>query len=343
MNTYPLFAVTLLTSSLVYANSDSISHLELDATVSPAHNFDLSKWKINLPELETDGSRKGKTVEINKHQLSSTNESYSHPKWFYTDPQTGAMTFVAPNDAPTTPNSSNTRSELRAMLGDKAHSPSNNFAIATHNNAEEFAAIGGQMSATLSVDNVSTSGKYSHNGAFSVVIGQIHGSHNEPLKISYRKLPEHEFGSLVWAYELNPSPEQQDAVDDKGKKLRQDIRHNVFGQFDLRQGDEDPFDGIKLGEVFSYDVNVEGTIMTLTFVKHPNTSKAETKTYQVDLAEGNYQGHEVDLGYGQDWMYYKAGAYNQCNTKASSTACEWRGMDAGDFVTVRFYELELNQ
>ncbi|MCL1067824.1 polysaccharide lyase family 7 protein [Shewanella olleyana] len=69
----------------------------------------------------------------------------------------------------------------------------------------------------------------------------------------------------------------------------------------------------------------------------------EVKVFSVDLTEGNYQGHEVDQGYGKDWMNYKAGAYNQCNTKKDSSDCQWRGMEAGDYTQATFYQLELNQ
>lgn len=117
----------------------------------------------------------------------------------------------------------------------------------------------------------------------------------------------------------------------------------MFGQYNLRKGDADPQDGIKLGEIFSYSVNVEGDIMHLTFTKNPGEKNAVTKTFDVNLAEDKYQGHEVDQGYGNDWMYYKAGAYNQCNTKKSSSDCEWRGMEAGDYAQASFYQLELKQ
>jgi poly(beta-D-mannuronate) lyase len=343
MKSYSLPVAVLLTSSFAFANTTPLEAISLDPTRAPTHNFELSKWKITLPEIETQGSRKGKIREIDKSQLSDTTDAFFHPQWFYTDPNTGAMTFVAPNEAPTTPGSINTRSELRAMLSNNAKAPSNNFALSAHPDSENFGAIGGRMTATLSVDNVSTSGKYSHSGAFSVVIGQIHGSNSEPLKISYRKLPEHEYGSLVWAYELNPTPDQQNAVDENGKKRRQDIRHNVFGSYNLRADSDDPIDGIQLGEVFQYDVNVEGSIMHLTFIKNPGTNVEVVKTYDVDLAKGQYQGHEIDQGYSDDWMYFKAGAYNQCNTKQTSSDCAWRGMDAGDYVQVSFYQLELDQ
>ncbi|USD61449.1 polysaccharide lyase family 7 protein [Vibrio sp. SCSIO 43140] len=341
---FTLLAASIVAGSAVAATgSELATQYKLDPSKAPAQNFDMTNWKINLPVLTTEGPRKGKTLEIAKEQLGDTKTPYVHPEWFYTDKESGAVVFVAPNDAPTTPNSKNTRSELRAMLGTDYGAPSNNFVIASHPNASEYGAIGGELKATLSVDQVSESGKYSHNGAFGVVIGQIHAAKNEPLKIVYRKLPEHEYGSLVWNYELNPTKDLQNAKDENGKKLRKDIRHNVFGEYNLRQGSEDPKDGIKLGEIFSYSVNVEGDMMHLTFTKNPGTDNEVVKTFDVDLKAGNYQGHEVDQGYGNTWMYFKAGAYNQCNTKKSSASCEWRGMEAGDYVKASFYQLELNQ
>lgn len=339
--------LSLLTVSMIAGSAvasielDTAKQFNLDPTNAPAQNFDLSKWKITLPELSTE--KAGKALEIDKQQLSDTQTPYSHPQWFYTDSKTGALVFVAPNEAPTTPNSKNTRSELRAMLAEKYDEPKNNFVVASHPNASEYGAIGGQLKATLSVDHVSTSGNDKKNGAYAVVIGQIHGSDNEPLKIVYRKLPEHEYGSLAWSYELNPEPKLQDAVDSNGKKLRQDIRHNVFGKYNLRKGASDPKDGIKLGEIFAYEVNVEGDNMRLTFTKNPNSDKPIVKTFDVNLAQGNYQGNKVDLGYKNDWMYYKAGVYNQCNTNKSSSDCQWRGMEAGDYTQASFYQLELKQ
>lgn len=178
-----LLTATLLAVPALASNINVGQQFDLDPAKAPAQNFDLSKWKINLPELTTEGSRKGKTLEIGKKELSNVDIPYVHPKWFYTDAESGAMVFVAPNTAPTTPNSKNTRSELRAMLADSYSAPSNNFAISSHKKAEEFGSIGGQMTATLSVDQVSTSGNYNKTGAFSVVIGQIHGSDNEPFKL----------------------------------------------------------------------------------------------------------------------------------------------------------------
>lgn len=327
-------ATDVKTDSVMGTTPNTIALMaKLDPTKAPALNFDLTKWKINVPMEDDKPERAGKVMEIAAKDLSNQDNPYSHPDWFYTNKETGAMVFVAPNKAMTTPNSKNARSELRAMLATSYADPKNNFAISANPEAAKYGAIGGTMSATLSVDWVSTSGNYSKNGAFSTVIGQIHGSDNEPLKIVYRKLPNHEHGSLVWNYETNATG------DNYGK--RQDIRHNVFGEFDLREGSSDPIDGIKLGEVFSYNVHIEKNIMNLTFIKNIGEANEVVKTFAINLAEGHYQGNQYDEGYANDWMYFKAGNYNQCNV--GSSQCTNKGLKAGDYSQVSFYQLDLDQ
>ncbi|TEW53524.1 polysaccharide lyase family 7 protein [Psychromonas sp. RZ22] len=306
---------------------------KLDPTKAPAQNFDLSKWKLNIPMEDDKPERAGKVMEIYVHDLSNQEKPFSNPDWFYTDKETGAMVFKTPNKAMTTPNSKNARSELRAMLATDYGDPKNNFTIASNPDAASYGAVGGELSATLSVDWVSTSGNDKKNGAFSTVIGQIHGSTNEPLKIVYRKLPGQEYGSLYWRYEINATGEN--------RSKRKDIYHNVFGAYNLRTGSPEPTDGIKLGEVFSYDINVKNSVMNLTFVKNVGEANEVVKTFSVDLSKGKYQGNEYDEGYATDWMYFKAGNYNQCNV--GSSECTNKGIAAGDYAQVSFYQLDLKQ
>ncbi|MDA7747388.1 polysaccharide lyase family 7 protein [Psychromonas sp.] len=155
---------------------------------------------------------------------------------------------------------------------------------------------------------------------------------NEPLKIYFRKLPNHEHGSLFWNYEINP----------KDKKDRFDITYDVFGSKSLTKADKDPRGGIALGELFTYDVNVKDNIMHLTFIKRPGEANEEVVTYKVNLAEPN-AASKLDRSYAQDWMYFKAGAYNQCNIKPTSSGCTNNGIEAGDYAKVSFYKLELDQ
>jgi poly(beta-D-mannuronate) lyase len=336
-----LFAATVSGCS-VMGNSGSMSTYKdqlmsnLDASKAPAQNFVMNKWKINLPTPDTNPAREGKTMEILAAQLTDSQNPFSHPDWFYTDPKTGAMVFKVPNEAVSTPNSKNARSELRAMLNEDMpegyNDPTTNFVVAAHENAETYGSIGGRLSAALSVDYVSLSGNDEKYGAHAVVIGQIHGSKNEPLKIYYRKLPNHEHGSLFWNYEINP----------ENKKDRFDVQTNVFGDYKLTKASSDPVDGLKLGELFSYDVVVKNNIMNLTFKKNIGEANEMVKTYQVNLSQA-HPASQLDRSYAQDWMYFKAGAYNQCNIKATSSACTNNGLEAGDYTQVSFYKLELDQ
>lgn len=308
---------------------------KLDPSKAPAENFNMKKWKINLPIGDRTEARKGKEMEITADRLNYVNYPYVHPEWFYTNPESGAVVFAAPNTGPTTPNSKNTRSELRAMLDvNNAYTykaPLTNFAVAAHKNAAAFGSIGGQLNSALTVDAVSTSGNDKKRGAHSVVIGQIHGSKNEPLKIFYRKMPNHTHGSVFWTYEINP----------ENKKDRFDIVHNVFGNATLTKADANPDDGIQLGELIEYDVNVVDNVMNLTFTRNIGEKNEKEVTFAVDLSKP-YPGEEaLDRSYAQDWMYFKAGAYNQCNQ--GSSGCQNRGLDAGDYTQATFYKLVLNQ
>lgn len=275
----------------------------------PADRFDLRFWKLTLP---TDADENGKVDEIDVRGL----RNYTHPDYFYLD-EHGFLVFTAPNMAATTANSTNTRSELRQMyrgidtsIG--THAPKNNFAIATNRHARSFADVGGQLEATLRVLHVARNAGFPEKPpAYSVVVGQIHalkndelidsesgfGYGNEPLKIFYKKWPGHESGSVFWTYERNLARDDPD---------RTDIAYPVWG----RSWDdaEDPGeDGIRLGELFNYNVNVHENTMYLTFrTRDPE----QTRTFEIDLSKG-VDDKDNPNGYAGDSFYFKAGAYNQ--------------------------------
>ncbi|MBT8096154.1 MAG: polysaccharide lyase family 7 protein, partial [Woeseia sp.] len=164
---------------------------------NPADQFNLRFWKLTLP---LDENEDGKVDEVKVGDLSS----YSHPDFFYLD-KNGFLVFSAPNKAPTTSGSTNTRSELRQMYRGKntkikTHDPKNNFALKAHRKARKFADVGGQLEATLRVLHVAKNANYpDKKAAYSVVVGQIHadkdegviekgkgfGWGNEPIKVFY--------------------------------------------------------------------------------------------------------------------------------------------------------------
>ncbi|WP_413693727.1 polysaccharide lyase family 7 protein [Psychromonas sp. KJ10-2] len=165
---------------------------------------------------------------------------------------------------------------------------------------------------------------------------------NEPIKIYYKKWPNHTTGSVFWTYEKNLPRKDPN---------RSDVAYPVWGNTW-----ENPVDpsakGIALGEVFSYVINVHNNIMHLTFT----TNNQAEVNYQIDLSNNIDAYGKVDAldnpdGYQQDWFYFKAGAYNQCSTKDAPgiwyTNCpgtgDWLVDKAnGDYAQATFYNIELS-
>lgn len=319
-------------------------------SILPAEKFDLTEWKISLP---IDDDNDGKGDKLSQKEL----QTYQHPDYFYVDAE-GNMVFAAPNKASTSPNSTNTRSEMHHMFGgekSEKNTFSNNFALKSNKRANEFAQVGGNLQATVKVNHVAKRAKYAEKPtAFSVVVGQIHatkdkvriaegegyGYGNEPLKIYYKKWPNHEYGSVFWNYERNLESENPD---------RTDISYPVWGKpwLDLDNPGEQ---GIALNEAFSYEVNVYENIMYLTFTN----TRHGTVNYEINLVNNVDAYGEIDEfdhanGYAGDAIYFKAGAYNQCSIKDDPSfrypAClgtgDWATDKAnGDYAQVTFMRLE---
>ncbi|BDX05457.1 polysaccharide lyase family 7 protein [Planctobacterium marinum] len=340
-------------SLLAFSVAGLFAHNSLAEPVYPAEKFDLGHWKITLP---MDLDKNGKVDEIDVAAI----QQYRHEDYFYVD-QSGLLVFQAPNKAVTTVSSTNTRSELRQMLRGtnkkiKTKAPGNNFALQAHTSAEKFGATGGILQATLKVNHVARNAQLPEKfPAYSVVVGQIHagkdkqlmkdntgfGWGNEPLKIYYKKWPEHDTGSVFWTYERNLEKDNPD---------RTDIAYPVWGN--TWENSQAPGDkGIALGEFFSYEVNVKGNIMHLTFEAegHPKMQ------YEINLADnvdayGKVDDKDNPAGYAGDWHYFKAGAYNQCSVKDREgfwyAGCEGTGdwktdKENGDYVSVSFAKLVL--
>jgi len=305
----------VLTSALTALFTISFTAFAKDKAPVPADKFDLSQWNITVP-LDQDKNKKADVITVKQLR------KYSHPDFFYLDDQ-DRMVFASPNRATTTKNSSNTRSELRQMLRGtntriKTHSAGNNFTVRARKGSDKFASIGGRLDATLHVDHVAKrAGNPNTKAAYSVVVGQIHavkydntksgfGYGNEPIKIYYKKFPEHETGSVFWTYERNLA---------KKDKNRTDIAYPVWGNtWEMK---EDPgARGISLQEDFSYTINVHENVMYLTFTtaRHGTVNHALSLINNID-AYGNVDELDNKYSYGGDSLYFKAGAYNQCSTK----------------------------
>jgi len=173
---------------------------ELDPNKPPSENFDLSTWKLSIPEDQGNGTATSISV-------SQINNGYENSNYFYTADD-GGMVFKCPVAGFTTSvNTSYTRVELREMLRGTDTSIStqgvnkNNWVFGTAPASDRNAAAGydGEMNATLTVNHVTTTGSNSHIGR--VIIGQIHANNDEPIRIYYRKLKDNSLGSIYFAHE----------------------------------------------------------------------------------------------------------------------------------------------
>ena len=275
---------------------------ELDPNKAPSGNFDLSTWKLSIPEDEGDGT----ATDIS---VSEINSAYENSSYFYTADD-GGMVFKCPVAGFTTSvNTSYTRVELREMLRGTNTSIStqgvngNNWVFGTAPTADINAAAGydGEMNATLAVNHVTTTGSNSHAGR--LVIGQIHANNDEPVRIYYRKLPNNTLGSIYFAHE---------PTDGNGSEQW----YEMIGS--RSNSASNPSDGIALDEKFSYTIKVVGDSLTVTIIRDGKDDVVST----VDMVNS---GFNVSGQY----MYFKAGLYHLNNSG-----------DDDDYAQVTFYALE---
>ncbi|GDY25801.1 hypothetical protein AHAT_16910 [Agarivorans sp. Toyoura001] len=272
----------------------------LNPSLPPSGNFDLLDWTLSVP---VDDNGDGKADTIKEQALSS---GYQSSEFFYTTTD-GGMVFKAPiSGAKTSSSTSYTRSELREMLrrGDTSHSTKgvgkNNWVFSSAPSSAQNAAggVNGVLDATLAVNHVTTSGDSGHVGR--VIIGQIHANDDEPVRIYFRKLKDNVRGSIYIAHEPRSGSEQY---------------YEMIGSRD--NSANDPADGIKLNERFSYQIKVVANTLTVT-ISRPGKSDV------VQVVDMSNSGYDISSQY----MYFKAGVYNQNKSGNGS-----------DYVQATFYSL----
>lgn len=273
----------------------------LDPNLPPSGNFDLLDWTLSVP---VDDNNDGKADTIKEIPLSS---GYSLSPYFYTGSD-GGLVFRSNVSGPkTSTNTSYTRSELREMLrrGDTNFATKgvngNNwvFSSAPGSDRNNAGGVDGTLEATLAVNHVTTTGSSSQVGR--VIIGQIHANDDEPVRIYYRKLPGNDKGAIYFAHEPNGGS---------------DIYYEMIGS--RSSSASTPTDGISLNEKFSYRIEVVGNQLTVTIMREGKPDVVET----ADMSNSGYDQ-------GGQYMYFKAGVYNQNNTG-----------NATDYAQATFYKIE---
>ena len=280
--------------------TDSVDPIEDDnnfglrSNREPWENFDLSDWALDSPaERPSDRCR---AVRINEDEWDEIPGSDTRP-YFFTHSD-GGMRFVSPVGGATTNDDCNRgfpRSELREMLrrGNRNISTTgangNNWALGYQPSNNSHGGRNGALRATLRVNRVTTTGDGLHPGR--TIIGQIHASDDEPARLYYRKCPDADFGSIYLEHEINGGD---------------DVTFNLIGS--ERCDGNGPSNGIRLGELFSYEIINDDEDITVR-IRRGDQDGNVIASVTVDM-------DNEDSGYDErnEWMYFKAGVYTQNNT-----------------------------
>jgi len=281
----------------------------LQAGVPPSENFELIDWRLDFP-LNSAGELTGQQDAPSEQELDA---GFTHPLYFRTA-EDGGMVMRAPVIGATTSSGVRfTRTEFREMLrrGDTSirtntnsttERPNlNNWAFSSQplDAQEEAGGVDGTLRVTMSVNAVTSTGQDNQVGR--LIIGQIHGRNDEPLRLYYRKLPGNTHGSIYACHEIRDGD---------------DITFNIIGSIDDDQ--PNPTNGFLLGEIFTYEITARGNFIDVTIIQNGEVVGETT----VDQSQSGY-----DIG--AEYMYFKAGVYHVNNTA-----------DPSEFAEATIYELE---
>ena len=298
-------------------------HFGVSPDVQPWENYDLSDWALDTPNADNGPLITAAGNEFgNGDNLSArtqdfhfiAGELFPGAEPFFFTGSDGAMVFKSTiAGARTSQNTSFVRSELREMLraGNRSFSTQgvsmNNWALGHQPLNPNIGAQGGRLTATLSVDQVTSTGAVGQVGR--VIIGQIHAEDDEPLRLYYRKLPGNTRGGIYAVHEIRGGD---------------DINIDIIGS--LADDAADPLEnGIAPGELFSYEVTNVGATIEIIIRKGDSDGEIIGQTV-IDMDNIIPGGTGYDVL--NEWMYFKAGAYSQNNTG-----------NGNDFDQIRFYRL----
>lgn len=281
-----------------------------DKPTTPAEVLDLSYWSLSLP-FDSTGS--GRATTIKEKALAG---GFADAQNFYVNETGDGVVFSSPiKGVLTSKNTTYTRSELREMgrRGNTRYDTKgvnkNNwvFSSAPMSDQKKAGGVDGTMDAVLTVDEVTTTGAIWQQGR--VIVGQIHANDDEPVKLYYRKFPHHELGSVFITHEPRDG-------EDVSYPL---LGTNVPDYYTQDGAVVEPTDGIKLGEKWGYQIKVVGNELTVTLRRDGKPDVVQV----VDMSGSRYDA-------GGQYMYFKAGVYNQNKTGAPD-----------ERATATFYDLKV--
>lgn len=284
------------------------AHSCADATGKFANVFpnelgiELIDWYLSVP---TDEDNSGTSDSISETELA---EGYTNSEFFYASADNGIVMRSPSYGFKTSQNTNYVRVELREMLrrGDRSISTKgvngNNWVFGSASQASRDSAGGvdGDLNVTLAVNQVTTTGEDYQIGR--LIIGQIHANDDEPMRLYYRKLPGNELGSIYFAHESRVAGSDEAYVELIGSRS---------------SSVSNPEDGIALDETFSYHINVNVNLLTVTISRE---GKADVV--------GHYDMSDSLFDEDGQYHYFKVGVYHVNNSS-----------DPEEYAQATFYEI----
>jgi poly(beta-D-mannuronate) lyase len=292
-------------------------------------SIDFRYWGVTFP----DGESLNYPSDIDKYLINREPRVINgETKDWIIWSDDGCPTFVAPpndsvdSDVDSTESSSFIRSELRELLTmyfDDSYSPKdieNQWVTskASSSNQNSAGGVNGNLKATLIVNSVTESGGSAEQEG-RIVVGQIHGIDEEPVKIYYQKVAGQDKGSVYI---------RVDGEDGDPSDLITFFGYNdKITSVSRRQQFEPTVDGIALGDEWGYEIDLTGDQLQVMVTHGGKTyttadAIAYSKKYMSESSSGSSAAYvqrvssdtdAITIGswYDNDLMYFKAGVYNQ--------------------------------
>lgn len=278
----------------------SVASFGLDPQKAPGEQFDLLTWALDTPADLDNNERADRTSE-------TALRAGFQDDFFYTGADGGMVLKSTIEGAKTSANTSYTRSELREMLrrGNTSISTRgiglNNWLLGYQPDIQiATGGRGGHLSTTMAVNRVTETGEDFQVGR--IIIGQIHAQDDEPIRLYYRKFPDHDVGYFYYAHERRGGEDVYQLI----TSAQGDIVSSQPVLTDL------PIEGVALNEIFTYDIIQHGAFIDVILRK--GSSEGPIIGHQTIDMESLNSGYDTP----DEWMYFKAGAYSQNNTGVSS-------------------------
>lgn len=264
--------------------------------------IELIDWYLSVP---TDEDNSGTADNIYENELAA---GYTNSEYFYASADNGIVMRSPSYGFKTSQNTNYVRVELREMLrrGNSSISTKgvnqNNwvFGSAPQNAQNNAGGVDGDLHVTLAVNQVTTTGENYQIGR--VIIGQIHANDDEPVRLYYRKLPGNELGSIYFAHESRVPGSDEAYVELIGSRSN---------------SASNPEDGIALDEKFSYHINVNVNLLTVTI----------SREGKPDVV-GNFDMSDSLFDDASQYQYFKVGVYHLNNSS-----------DPEEYAQATFYEI----